>query len=126
MIRTSITALTVSALLAECGGSGSHEHKHKPARTRPTTVASAKPIAPPAPTRPAASPPDHAYVTDDARATVTVIDLADLRVTSTIHVGAGAHHLCFDITNHMAPGWHSASRPGTSSSSVPRTSAIRG
>jgi YVTN family beta-propeller protein len=45
---------------------------------------------------------DHAYITDDARGTVTVIDLANLRVTSTIHVGAGAHHLCFDITNHMA------------------------
>jgi YVTN family beta-propeller protein len=52
----------------------------------------------------AAIAPDggHAYVTDDARGTVTVIDLANLRVTSTVHIGAGAHHLCFDITNHMA------------------------
>lgn len=47
----------------------------------------------------AAIAPDgqHAYVTDDARGTVTAIDLADLRVTSTIRVGAGAHHLCFDL-----------------------------
>jgi YVTN family beta-propeller protein len=44
----------------------------------------------------------HAYVTDDARGTVTVIDLVNLRVTSTIHVGAGAHHLCFDITDQTA------------------------
>lgn len=35
----------------------------------------------------------HAYVTDDARGTVTAIDLANFRVTSTIDVGVGAHHL---------------------------------
>lgn len=34
----------------------------------------------------------HAYVTDDARGTVTVIDLANARVESTTDVGAGAHH----------------------------------
>lgn len=45
---------------------------------------------------------DHAYVTDDARGSLTVIDLAKLRATSTIHVGAGAHHLCFDITDRTA------------------------
>jgi YVTN family beta-propeller protein len=47
----------------------------------------------------AAIAPDgqHAYVTDDARGTLTAIDLANLRVTSTIHVGVGAHHLCFDL-----------------------------
>ena len=52
----------------------------------------------------AAIAPDgqHAYVTDDARGTVTAIDLANLRVTDTIHVGAGAHHLCFDATNQLA------------------------
>jgi YVTN family beta-propeller protein len=38
---------------------------------------------------------DHAYITDDARGTVTVIRLSDLRVTSTVRVGAGAHHLSF-------------------------------
>src|SRR6185437_2650437 len=45
---------------------------------------------------------DHAYVTDDARGTVTVIDLARLRVTATIHVGAGAHHLSFDLRHQRA------------------------
>jgi YVTN family beta-propeller protein len=38
---------------------------------------------------------DHAYITDDARGTLTVIRLSDLRVTSTVRVGAGAHHLTF-------------------------------
>jgi hypothetical protein len=37
----------------------------------------------------------YAYVTDDARGTVTVIRLGDSRATSTIEVGAGAHHLSF-------------------------------
>jgi hypothetical protein len=41
-------------------------------------------------------------VTDDARGALTAIDLTRLRVTSTIHVGAGAHHLCFDITDRTA------------------------
>jgi DNA-binding beta-propeller fold protein YncE len=45
----------------------------------------------------AAIAPDdqHAYVTDDAGGTVTAIDLANLRVTSTTEVGVGAHHLGF-------------------------------
>jgi YVTN family beta-propeller protein len=38
----------------------------------------------------------YAYVTDDARGTVTAIYLGDARVMSTIEVGAGAHHLSFD------------------------------
>jgi YVTN family beta-propeller protein len=52
----------------------------------------------------AAIAPDgqHAYVTDDARGTVTAIDLANLRVTDTIHVGAGAHHICFDTKDQLA------------------------
>jgi YVTN family beta-propeller protein len=52
----------------------------------------------------AAIAPDgqHAYVTDDARGTVTAIDLANLRVTGTVHVGAGAHHICFDPKNQFA------------------------
>jgi DNA-binding beta-propeller fold protein YncE len=43
----------------------------------------------------AAVSPDgqYAYITDDARGTLTVIRLSDLRVTSTIRVGPGAHHL---------------------------------
>jgi DNA-binding beta-propeller fold protein YncE len=41
----------------------------------------------------------YAYVTDDPRGTVTAIYLGDARVTSTIEVGAGAHHLSFD-PNH--------------------------
>ena len=59
----------------------------------------------------AAVAPDgqHAYVTDDARGTLTAIDLANLRVTSTIHVGAGAHHLCFDLKDQTR-GSRSASR----------------
>jgi DNA-binding beta-propeller fold protein YncE len=35
----------------------------------------------------------HVYVTDDARGTLTVIRLGDNRVTSTLAVGAGAHHM---------------------------------
>jgi DNA-binding beta-propeller fold protein YncE len=38
----------------------------------------------------------YGYVTDDARGTVTAIYLGDARVTSTLQVGAGAHHLSFD------------------------------
>ena len=179
--RTSIAALTVSALIAACGNSGSH----KAARTH-TTTALAGPAAAEAPRvsprpprvqalvtaetenrllvvdlpsgrvvrripvardpedlatdgkrgeivvvsaaagkitllggetlRPlkvlsgfdqphiAAVAPDgqHAYVTDDARGTLTAIDLANLHVTSTIHVGAGAHHLCFDLKDQTA------------------------
>jgi DNA-binding beta-propeller fold protein YncE len=44
----------------------------------------------------------YAYVTDDARATVTVIALGTPRVTSTIEVGAGAHHLSFDPDRQLA------------------------
>jgi YVTN family beta-propeller protein len=189
--RTAVTALTLSVLLAACGG-GSGSHKAKPTRTA-ATLASAKPTAPPVapPTtaraaRPANPPleqalvtaetenrllvvdlpsgrvvrripvapdpqdlatqgnggeivvvstaagkvtllngetwrplkvlagfdhphiaaiaPDgkHAYVTDDARGTLTAIDLANLRLTSTIHVGAGAHHLSFDMMHQLA------------------------
>lgn len=36
---------------------------------------------------------DHAYVTDDARGTLSVIRLSDDRVTSTVQVGAHAHHM---------------------------------
>lgn len=35
----------------------------------------------------------HAYITDDARGTLTVIRLADMSVTSTVRVGVGAHHI---------------------------------
>lgn len=35
----------------------------------------------------------HAFVTDDAAGTLTAIDLATDRITSRVHVGAGAHHL---------------------------------
>jgi len=180
--RTWITALTVSALVAACGGSGSHHPERsrtvKPVTAAgPVTAAVARPVsAPPErafvtaetenrllvvalpsgrvvrriplPPDPedlategingtvvvvsaasgrvtlldgsslrvlkviggfgsphiAAIAPDgnYAYVTDDARGTVTVIDLAHRRVTSTIHVGADAHHLCFDIRDQMA------------------------
>lgn len=44
----------------------------------------------------------YAYVTDDARGTVTAIYLGEPRVTSTIDVGASAHHLSFDVTHHLA------------------------
>jgi DNA-binding beta-propeller fold protein YncE len=44
----------------------------------------------------------YAYVTDDARGTVTVIALGSPRVTSTIEVGAGAHHLSFDPERQLA------------------------
>ena len=38
---------------------------------------------------------EYAYVTDDARGTLTVIRLSDMNVTSRIQVGMGAHHLTF-------------------------------
>lgn len=34
-----------------------------------------------------------AFVSDDGRGTVTVIDLASARVVASLHVGAGAHHM---------------------------------
>ena len=48
----------------------------------------------------AAISPDgsYAYVTDDARGTLTVIRLSDMRVTDTVAVGNGAHHLAFSPT----------------------------
>ncbi len=183
-VRASIAALIVSALLAACGGSGSHRHNAAPVRA--ATVASAKPILPAA-SRQAALPPDQAfvtaetenrllvvalpsgrvvrrialapdpedvaanggecstvvvvsaagravtvldretlnprrvlggfvaphipeiapggqygYVTDDGAGTVTAIYLGDARVTSTIEVGAGAHHLSFDAIHQRA------------------------
>ncbi|MGN6872310.1 MAG: YncE family protein [Solirubrobacteraceae bacterium] len=184
-MRTWITALTLSALLAACGGSGSQKHKAAP--TRAATLASAKPVALRAASRPAPPPPDQAfvtaetenrllvvelpsgrvvrrialardpedvsanggecstvmvvsaagravtvldretlnprrvlggfvaphipeiapggqygYVTDDGAGTVTAIYLGDARVTSTIEVGAGAHHLSFDTAQRRA------------------------
>jgi DNA-binding beta-propeller fold protein YncE len=176
--RTGLAALTVAALLAACGGSGSHKSRRPP----PAEVASIKPAAAPVATRTGRSvkPPlfalvtaetenrllvvdlpsgrvtrriavapdpedlatdgsggvvavvssaagkvtllagttfrpfkvfggfgsphiatiapddQHVYVTDDARGTVTDINLFTLRRTSTIVVGAGAHHLSFD------------------------------
>lgn len=44
----------------------------------------------------------YAYVTDDARGTVTAIYLGDAHVMSTIEVGAGAHHLTFDPSRPRA------------------------
>jgi len=187
-VRAWIAALICSALLAACGGSGSHQHKAAP--TDVTTVASAKPVAPSAVRPPLAPeqalvtaetenrllvvelpsgrvvrrialPPDpediatappawgkgrlavvsspaarevsllegttlrpvktfggfdaphivelwpvvngfDAYVTDDARGTLSVIDLSRERVTSTIHVGGNAHHMGLDYIHQMA------------------------
>ncbi len=202
--RTSLAALTASALLAACGGSVSHQHKHEPAQTHPATVASARPVAPAPATRPARAPnapPEQAlvtaetenrllvvdlpsgrvvnriplpadpediaatspawgkarlavvtsaasgkvsllegqalrpvkefggmrsphivelwpvpygfdaYVTDDARGTLTVINLRTRRVTSTIHVGAGAHHMGLDLIHQAA--WVALGESGT-------------
>ncbi len=52
----------------------------------------------------AAIAPDgqYAYLTDDARGTVTAINLATLRVGSTTEIGAGAHHLSFDAAHLRA------------------------
>jgi DNA-binding beta-propeller fold protein YncE len=43
----------------------------------------------------AAITPDrgYAYITDDARGALTAIRLSDMKVISTVQVGAGAHHL---------------------------------
>ena len=59
----------------------------------------------------AAIAPDdqHAYVTDDVRGTLTAIDLANLRLASTIEVGVGAHHLSFDPCRARR-GWLSGNR----------------
>jgi len=48
----------------------------------------------------AAIAPDgsYAYITDDPRGTLTVIRLSDMKVTETVVVGAGAHHLAFSPT----------------------------
>lgn len=40
----------------------------------------------------------YAYITDDARGTLTVIRLSDMKITETVAVGAGAHHLAFSPT----------------------------
>ena len=50
----------------------------------------------------AAISPDrrHLYVTDGARGTLTAIRLSDMAVTSTVSVGAGAHHLAFSPDQH--------------------------
>ncbi len=44
----------------------------------------------------------YAYVTDDARGTVTVIRLSDATITAVAAVGAGAHHLTFSPDGHRA------------------------
>jgi DNA-binding beta-propeller fold protein YncE len=174
--RTSLAALTLSALLSACGGSGAHRPRHDPALVaRTVRAAVSHPATAPASlvgaqalvtaetenrllvvdlpsgrvVRRLAMPADpedvaanggacssivvtsaaagkvtvldretlqrrrviggfgtphiaeiapggiYAYVTDDARGTVAVIYLADGHVTSTIDVGAGAHHLSF-------------------------------
>ena len=48
----------------------------------------------------AAISPDrsYAYITDDARGTLTVIRLSDMKITDTVAVGIGAHHLSFSPT----------------------------
>jgi DNA-binding beta-propeller fold protein YncE len=48
----------------------------------------------------AAIAPDgsYAYITDDSRGTLSVIRLSDMKVTATLPVGAGAHHLAFTPT----------------------------
>jgi DNA-binding beta-propeller fold protein YncE len=43
---------------------------------------------------------EHAYVTDDVRGTLSVIRLRDARVTSTIDVGVGAHHMGSSPNQH--------------------------
>jgi DNA-binding beta-propeller fold protein YncE len=37
----------------------------------------------------------YAYVTDDARGTLTALRLTDLKVTRTLSIGTGAHHMAF-------------------------------
>jgi DNA-binding beta-propeller fold protein YncE len=47
----------------------------------------------------AISPDDeYAYITDDVRGTLTAIRLSDMKVTDTVAVGIGAHHLAFSPT----------------------------
>ncbi|MHB8689819.1 MAG: YncE family protein [Solirubrobacteraceae bacterium] len=38
---------------------------------------------------------DYVYVTDDARGTLTTIQLSNMKVTSRVSVGIGAHHMSF-------------------------------
>jgi DNA-binding beta-propeller fold protein YncE len=42
----------------------------------------------------------YAYITDDARGTLTVIRLSDTTITSSVFVGRGAHHLTFSPDQH--------------------------
>lgn len=87
--RTAITALTLSVLLAACGG-GSGSHKAKPSRTA-ATLASAKPTAPlvAQPTasraaRPANPSPEQALVTAETENRLLVVDLPSGRVVRRI------------------------------------------
>jgi DNA-binding beta-propeller fold protein YncE len=41
----------------------------------------------------------YAYITDDARGTLTVIRLSDMKLVDTVSVGLGAHHLAFSPTD---------------------------
>jgi hypothetical protein len=84
IVRTWIGALTLSALLAACGGSGSH--RHEPARPRAAIVASAKPTALPAPavTRPVTRLPEQALVTAETENRMLVVDLPSGRVVRRI------------------------------------------
>jgi DNA-binding beta-propeller fold protein YncE len=44
----------------------------------------------------------HAYITDDARGTLTVVRLSDMTETSTVSVGPGAHHIAFSPDQRRA------------------------
>jgi DNA-binding beta-propeller fold protein YncE len=92
--RTWIAALILSALLAACGGSGPGRHKAKLAHA--TTVASAKPVALPAASRPAPPPPDQAFVTAETENRLLVIDLPSGRVVRRIALASDPEDVAAD------------------------------
>jgi YVTN family beta-propeller protein len=64
---------------------------------------------------------EHAYVTDDARGTLTVIGLTNSRVTDTVDVGAQAHHMASSPDQRLL--WIALGE--RSSSSTPRSCATQ-
>ena len=78
-----LAALAVAALLAACGGSGTHN----PPQTGVATIASVQPTAPPAttqPTRSTRAPTVQALVTAETENRVLVVDLPSGRVVRSI------------------------------------------
>ena len=88
--RTSLAALTVSALLAACGGSGSHKAQARPAHRRDARVGQAELHRRPRYRREPGGPrrrnppPEQALVTAETENRLLVVDLPSGRVVRRI------------------------------------------